>query len=117
MWSLFYCKNINNLLFKEKVLNDYSEGFSVNDAARMIYTQKEAGQVMINMSRTTRDEMPKNSAIPPHTPNKDLSLDDFISFLTSNPSQKFQLYKLYQQLVKFVTFFPEWPMSAKLKGN
>jgi hypothetical protein len=46
---------------------------------RIIYTQKEAGEVKKKISLTIKEDIPKNSAIPPHTPNNALSVDDFVS--------------------------------------
>lgn len=35
----------------------------------------------MKINLTIREDIPKNSAIPPHTPVKALSVDDFIKFL------------------------------------
>lgn len=46
--------------------------------ARIIYMSKLAGK-KINISLTANEDIPKNSAIPPQTPDKDLSVDDFLN--------------------------------------
>ena len=48
-----------------------------------MYISKEPG-IKINISLMLKEEIPKNSAIPPQTPNRDLSVDDFLNFLLSN---------------------------------
>lgn len=40
---------------------------------------KLAGGKKINISLTAKEDIPKNSAIPPQTPEKDLSVDDFLN--------------------------------------
>lgn len=47
----------------------------------MKYTHKETENVRKNSNLTTKEDIPKNSAIPPQTPIKDLSVDDFVNFL------------------------------------
>jgi hypothetical protein len=48
-----------------------------------------AGKKM-NMSLTAKDDIPKNSAIPPQTPDIDLSVEDFLNLLFNliTPSKK-----------------------------
>lgn len=46
----------------------------------MIYISKFAGK-RINISLTKKDDTPKYSAIPPQTPDIDLSVNDFLNFL------------------------------------
>jgi hypothetical protein len=47
---------------------------------RSRYTQKDTEAVKKNINLTIKEEMPKNSAIPPHTPYNTLSIDDFLNF-------------------------------------
>lgn len=44
----------------------------------MMYMSKLAGK-KINISLTPNEDIPKYSAMPPQTPNKALSADDFLS--------------------------------------
>lgn len=41
-----------------------------------------------NINLMIKEDIPKNSAIPPHTPNKALSVDDFVSFCIKSPKLK-----------------------------
>lgn len=56
-------------------------GFSSNAQTRIKYIQNETVAVTKNINLTPKGDIPKNSAIPPHTPYKALSFEDFISFL------------------------------------
>ena len=58
--------------------------------ASKIYTINDAG-VIIKISLTRNEEMPKNSAMPPQTPCSEESVDDFVSRLvfTSAPPAYF----------------------------
>jgi len=48
--------------------------------ARIIYISKVAGKNNIKISLTIKEDIPKNSAILPQTPDSDLSIDDFLNF-------------------------------------
>ncbi len=55
----------------------------------MIYIIKLAGKKRINKILIKKDEISKYSAIPPHTPDIDLSFEDFLKFLfNANPPCK-----------------------------
>jgi hypothetical protein len=64
----------------------HSDGLFFNVKTRITYTQKEAGEVKKKISLTTKEDIPKNSAIPPHTPNNALSVDDFVSLCIFIPT-------------------------------
>jgi hypothetical protein len=49
---------------------------------RIIYISILAGK-KINISLTAREDIPKYSAIPPQTPDIDLSVDDFLNLFFS----------------------------------
>ncbi len=54
---------------------------------------KLAGNKRINKSLIKKDETSKYSAIPPHTPDIDLSFDDFLNFLfKGNPPRNITTY-------------------------
>lgn len=55
-------------------------GLSGSVLASIMYISKLPG-MKINMSLTIKEDIAKNSAIPPHTPAIDLSFDDFLNFL------------------------------------
>ena len=58
--------------------------FSGNKTARIKYIKKETG-VKININLTIKGEIPKCSAIPPHTPNNAFSFDDFVNLFNVIP--------------------------------
>lgn len=72
---------MSNTSIYKKIYSRYKDGgLSGSVLARMIYINKDPG-VMINNSLTEKDEIPKNSPIPPQTPHNDLSIDNFIKGL------------------------------------
>lgn len=58
---------------------NYSDGLSSKVQTRSRYTQKVTEAVKKNISLTIKEDILKNSAIPPHTPYNTLSVDDFLN--------------------------------------
>ena len=53
----------------------------------------------ININLTSKGEIFMYSAIPPHTPNNALSVDDFLSFFNPIPPNQETLLLLYTFLI------------------
>lgn len=70
--------------------------FHLDPKPKKIY-QKEMPTVKKNISLTIKEEISKNSAIPPQTPNNALSFEDLVSFLYSKfPSLMVELRPLIE---------------------
>ena len=83
----------------------HSDSLSFKDQTRNTYIQAETEAVKKNISLTIKEDIPKNSAIPPHTPNNALSVCDFVNFIKRPLNKTISTYILQYISNHFVTSY------------